>query len=368
MAVILVLQATSALAQVVGDNPPEPPVRPTVLRSLQDRQKEAIEAVRFSVVSVKAFNSMVRGAQNIGAGAIVSDRCHVVTNSHVVADFDTVEVSFSEGGWSGTFKASVLANDAKQDLALLQFSKGAPCVPVSMPQTVAVEIGETVFVIGSPFALQHTVTKGIVSKVKRDLSVDGMNYPDMIQTDASINQGNSGGPMINLDGALVGIATAIFSKTGSSAGLGFAIPVERVKAFIDQEMTPAPAGRQVAAAKLDMINLNEKVPHGFLGRCLDCHAIQAKTPITLKEPVPHPSMGACTDCHDIVQKKPGHALTVALTRGYLKNQIDKGAQPLRRELGTIDVKTTEELVRYIIVLIVVMIGSVLIYRLFRNEG
>ncbi|MBF0443769.1 MAG: trypsin-like peptidase domain-containing protein, partial [Oligoflexales bacterium] len=185
-ALLSAISGTQAFSQFIEAPSPQPPVQPSILLTLQERQKEAIAAIRFSVVNVKAYMGGATSAQNIGAGVIVSEQCHVVTNSHVIADFDTVEVSFWEGGWSNTFKASIIANDPAQDLALLQFAKGGPCVPAILPPHPEVEIGEMVFIIGSPFALKHTVTKGIVSKVKRDLSLEGMVYPDMIQTDAAI--------------------------------------------------------------------------------------------------------------------------------------------------------------------------------------
>jgi len=158
---------------------------------------------------------------SLGSGVIVSDKGYVLTNNHVVAGADEIQVALRDGR---SAEASVVGTDPESDLAVLKIElKELPSITFS--KSVDLRVGDVVLAIGNPFGVGQTVTMGIVSATGRDHL--GINtFENFIQTDAAINPGNSGGALINAYGHLIGINTAIFSKSGGSQGIGFAIPVE----------------------------------------------------------------------------------------------------------------------------------------------
>ncbi len=169
-----------------------------------------------------------RERQGMGSGVVVSDDGFVVTNNHVIQGATELKVSLFDGR---TFDAEVVGTDAKTDLAVLKIDAGN-LVPADFGDSDAMEVGDWVLAVGSPFELNHTVTAGIVSaKGRSQLRIT--DYDDFIQTDAAINPGNSGGPLVNLRGEVIGICTAIVSRTGGYQGIGFAIPSNMVSMVRD---------------------------------------------------------------------------------------------------------------------------------------
>lgn len=173
-----------------------------------------------------------RSAQTIstGSGVIYSKDGYVITNNHVIRNSDNVEVMVGKRG----YKAELLGADPSSDLAVLKIeAKNLPAIPFGSSGDV--KVGEWVLAVGNPFNLTSTVTAGIVSAKGRELNIMKSNFPieSFIQTDAAINPGNSGGALVNLEGELVGINTAILSKTGSYAGYGFAVPSDIVKKVVN---------------------------------------------------------------------------------------------------------------------------------------
>ncbi len=169
-----------------------------------------------------------RGRQSLGSGVIASGDGYIVTNGHVVADADEIVVRLSD---HSEHKAKLVGVDARTDLALLKIdARNLPALPFG--DSDKLQVGEPVMAIGNPFGLEQTVTTGIVSAKER--FIGSGPYDDFIQTDASINPGNSGGPLVDTRGTLVGINTAIFSQTGGSVGIGFAIPVNLAKDVLRQ--------------------------------------------------------------------------------------------------------------------------------------
>jgi serine protease Do len=169
-----------------------------------------------------------RGRQSLGSGVIASGDGYIVTNFHVVRGADAIVVRLAD---QSEHQARLVGSDAKTDLALLKIDgQGLPALPFG--DSDRLEVGEPVMAIGNPFGLEQTVTTGIVSAKER--FIGSGPYDDFIQTDASINPGNSGGPLVDSRGALVGINTAIFSQTGGSVGIGFAIPVNVAKDVLRQ--------------------------------------------------------------------------------------------------------------------------------------
>jgi serine protease Do len=157
----------------------------------------------------------------MGTGVLVDPRGYIVTNQHVVDDVNIIRVRLSDGT---TYTATVLARDHEADLALLKIDAGRPLPTVPLGTARDLMVGETVIAVGNAYGYEHTVTVGIVSAIKRDVTLNKeVSYKSLIQTDASINPGNSGGPLLNINGEMVGINVAI--RAGAQ-GISFAIPVD----------------------------------------------------------------------------------------------------------------------------------------------
>jgi serine protease Do len=169
--------------------------------------------------------------QSLGSGFVIdAEQGFVVTNNHVIADSDSIEVNFSDGV---TLKAKLVGTDPKTDIALLKVDpKGHKLTAVKFGDSNKMRIGDWVMAIGNPFGLGGTVTLGIVSARNRD--INSGPYDDFIQTDAAINRGNSGGPLFNMNGEVIGINTAIISPSGGSIGIGFSIPSQLAANVVDQ--------------------------------------------------------------------------------------------------------------------------------------
>jgi len=170
-----------------------------------------------------------RKTNSLGSGFIVDAAGVVVTNNHVIADADEINVIMNDGT---KIKAEIVGVDKKTDLAVLKFKPVKPVVAVTFGDSDKLRLGDWVVAIGNPFSLGGTVTAGIVSAKNRDISSGP--YDSYIQTDAAINRGNSGGPLFNLDGEVIGVNTLIISPSGGSIGLGFAVPSKTVAGVVDQ--------------------------------------------------------------------------------------------------------------------------------------
>ncbi|HEY7864529.1 MAG TPA: Do family serine endopeptidase [Psychromonas sp.] len=168
--------------------------------------------------------------QSAGSGVIINAKDGIVmTNYHVIKDADEVQVSLIDGR---TYKAKIIGSDPELDIAILAI-KAAKLTQVTISESLLLEVGDFVVAIGNPFGLGQTVTTGIVSALGRSgLGIEG--YENFIQTDASINPGNSGGALVNLNGELVGINTAIIAPAGGNIGIGFAIPINMANASMQQ--------------------------------------------------------------------------------------------------------------------------------------
>jgi serine protease Do len=170
-----------------------------------------------------------RRVNSLGSGFVIDASGIVVTNNHVISEADEVTVVFNDGS---RLKAEVIGRDQKTDLAVLRVKPTKPLKAVKFGDSDKLRLGEWVIAIGNPFSLGGSVTAGIVSARNRD--INSGPYDNYIQTDASINRGNSGGPLFNLDGDVIGVNTAIISPSGGSIGIGFAVPAKTVVGVIDQ--------------------------------------------------------------------------------------------------------------------------------------
>ncbi|WP_375626039.1 MULTISPECIES: DegQ family serine endoprotease [unclassified Bartonella] len=175
-------------------------------------------------------NFPVRKQSSLGSGVIVDARGLIVTNYHVIKDASEIKVAFSDGR---EFESKIVLKDEATDIAILEVEEKDAQFPVlSLGNSDAVEVGDLVLAIGNPFGVGQTVTSGIVSAQART-RVGISDFDFFIQTDAAINPGNSGGALIDMKGQLIGINTAIYSRSGGSVGIGFAIPVNLVKVMLD---------------------------------------------------------------------------------------------------------------------------------------
>jgi len=176
------------------------------------------------------FGNDTQRQSGLGSGVVVSADGLVLTNNHVVESADAIEVAFHDGRKT---KARLVGADPESDLAVLKLADDAGLAPITFAQAESLRIGDVVLAIGNPFGVGQTVTSGIVSALGR--SHLGINtFENFIQTDAAINPGNSGGALVDSNGHLVGINTAIYSQSGGSMGIGFAIPVSLAKSVMEQ--------------------------------------------------------------------------------------------------------------------------------------
>lgn len=198
----------------------------------------AVESQRDSVVNIHGQKTVpsegeaageVRRVNGMGTGVVLDSRGYVVTNYHVVEGVKRIEVTLSSGR---TVAAALVSHDPRTDLAVIKIDAGMPLQVARIGTSSDLMIGETVLALGNAYGYEHTVTRGIISALHRDVEVSRtQRYDDLIQTDASINPGNSGGPLLNIDGEVIGINVAV--RAGAQ-GIGFAIPIDHVLDVVSQ--------------------------------------------------------------------------------------------------------------------------------------
>jgi putative serine protease PepD len=178
-----------------------------------------------AVVEIQAGNAT-------GTGFVVDEQGHVVTNEHVVGDSQTVQIRFAD---ESEEQGRVIGNDPSTDIALLKVDlTGHNVTPVQLGSSAGVEVGDPVYAIGNPFGLERTLTAGIVSAVNRDITApNNFTINDVIQTDAPVNPGNSGGPLLDAAGNVIGVVSQIQSENGGNIGIGYAVPSDTVRNDVD---------------------------------------------------------------------------------------------------------------------------------------
>jgi len=214
----------------------------TVIEQVQSIYRSIYDTVNPSVVNIQVLGTYnygfyVGAVSSQGSGFVWDPQGHIVTNNHVVENAYNITVTFSDGT---TTTAEVVGTDVQSDLAVIKVDPtGLTLHPVSLGDSQAVKVGDLVIAIGNPYGLAGSMTQGIVSALSRSLTVDSSNpfssstytIPDIIQTDAAVNPGNSGGVLVNTSGEVIGVTSAIQSTTNANAGIAFAIPshiVERI--------------------------------------------------------------------------------------------------------------------------------------------
>ncbi len=197
-----------------------------------ERLNSGVVNVTTEVVSINWFLEPVPREGGSGSGSIIDERGYVLTNYHVIENAFKVFVSLADGS---RFEGSVIGSDPENDLAVVKFEvpKGMRLTVIPYGESASLKVGQKVLAIGNPFGLERTLTRGIVSGLGRPVQQDSKTIiRDMIQTDASINPGNSGGPLLNARGELIGVNTMIYSPSGGSVGVGFAVPVSTAKRVV----------------------------------------------------------------------------------------------------------------------------------------
>jgi putative serine protease PepD len=238
----------------------------TVVRQVTVQNAEPVAiGTPLSVNSIykRAYRGVVEitvrstGASAEGSGFVYDSSGHIVTNQHVVNGGESISVKF----WNGkTYTAKLIGNDSSTDLAVIKVNAPASQLfPLTLGSSSKAAVGDSVVAIGSPFGLEETVTAGIVSALHRSIdSQTQFSIPDSIQTDAAINHGNSGGPLLNAQGQVIGVNAQIRSDSGDNAGVGFAIPSDTVRSI---------AGQLISSGK---------AVHAYLGVSLDSRATAAR--------------------------------------------------------------------------------------------
>jgi S1-C subfamily serine protease len=172
--------------------------------------------------------------QGTGSGFLIDSEGHILTNNHVIAESDRLEVTLYD---ETNLEAKIVGRDPVNDIALLKIDcPQGKCSPIELAASDEMVVGQKVLAIGNPFGFERTLTTGIISSLGRRLETDYGVMDELIQTDAAINPGNSGGPLLNTRGEVIGINTVIASRTGESAGVGFAVPVSTVKRILPDLM------------------------------------------------------------------------------------------------------------------------------------
>jgi serine protease Do len=241
-----------------------------------------------------------------GTGIVVSADGHVLTNAHVVDGADEITVRLHD---QRELKAELVGVDKKADLAVLRIS-ASRLTPAELGDSDAIEVGDCAIAIGNPFGLEQTVTTGIVS-AKGRANVGIVEYEDFIQTDAAINPGNSGGPLCNIRGEVIGVNTAIFSKTGGYMGIGFAIPINMAKSIFEEILDHGTVTRGYLGVTIQDLTpeLGEAFGHKRSEGCLISSVMPGS-----------PAEDAGFEQGDIVLEFDGRKIK---SSAHLKNQVSK---------------------------------------------
>ncbi|MBI4802105.1 MAG: trypsin-like peptidase domain-containing protein [Elusimicrobia bacterium] len=212
------------------------------LKVVREESETFIEPEFFFGYVVPRERTYSYDVQGAGSGFIIDPEGHILTNYHVVEGASRIRVSLADAnGKEKTYMASVAGGDPALDLAVLKIKSRDKFPYLELDYSDKVKVGDFALAVGYPFGFRQTVTSGIISALNAGMKVGGRKYEKLIQTDAAINRGNSGGPLLNLDGRVIGVNAAIFSPSGAFAGVGFAIPAAEIKRVLADLV----AGRKV---------------------------------------------------------------------------------------------------------------------------
>ena len=211
-------------------------VRPAVVNITADKVTQRRGGSLASSITFDDPSIQFVEEQSLGSGIIVDRRGYIVTNAHVIANAQNIKV-VTFGFERRAYPAQISRKDTVNDIAMLKIQPDAPLPTAILGDSDMIKVADRTLAVGSPFGLEQTVTAGIISDDSRNLVIEGQTYENMIQTDAAINRGNSGGALVNVKGEVIGINTAIYAPTGVFTGIGFAIPANKVKPILKETLT-----------------------------------------------------------------------------------------------------------------------------------
>jgi len=247
-----------------------------------------------------------------GTGFVIDEEGRVITNHHVVEGAESVTVRFADGDEA---QATVVGSDPSTDVALLDLEDvSRELHPLELGASQSLEIGDSVVAIGSPFGLQGTVTAGIVSGLDREIRApDGFTIDGAIQTDAALNSGNSGGPLLDGDGRVVGVNSQIESRNGGNVGIGYAVPIETARAVVDQLLESGEVEHAYLGVQLEEAEDGVRVAAVVEGSPADNAGLEDDDVVTA---VDGESVDAAADLRAAISRKqPGDRATLEIRRG-----------------------------------------------------
>ena len=318
--------SASTATSVVASVPAQPAASTTT--SLTQLYKNVAPGVVDIIVNTKSSGFGDQGATAEGSGFVVDTSGNIVTNDHVVTGATAIKVRFQDGK---SVKATLVGTDPSTDVAVIKVNVAASDLhPLTFASSSAVEVGQPVAAIGSPFGLPETLTSGIVSAVNRTITApNNYSISGAIQTDAPINHGNSGGPLLNASGQVIGVNAQIESDSGGNDGVGFAIPSDAVKSVADTIISggkvqhaylgitigtaSSGSGAQVSAVKAASPALTAGLKAGDVITAIDGTAVTTADDLTAK----------------ISAHQPGDKVTLSITRNgsTLKLDVTLGTRP-----------------------------------------
>ncbi|HVT28927.1 MAG TPA: trypsin-like peptidase domain-containing protein [Lacipirellulaceae bacterium] len=199
-----------------------------------DRDNRGVVNVLTKIVSRDRFFMLTSESEGAGSGCVLDKQGHILTNYHVIEDANTIQVTLP--GVEKPYDGELVGEDPDNDIAVLKIdAPPSELYPIPLGTSDSLHVGQRVYTLGNPFGLEGTLTTGIISNLNRTLpSRSGREMKSIIQTDAAMNPGNSGGPLLDTNGRMIGMNVAIATKTGQNAGLGFAIPINRIRQVVPQ--------------------------------------------------------------------------------------------------------------------------------------
>jgi putative serine protease PepD len=257
--------------------------------------------------------------QALGSGFVIDDQGHIVTNQHVVDGATSIKVRL----WDGkTYDATLVGSDASTDLAVIKVDAPSSVLePLTLADSDSVQVGDTVVAIGSPFGLENTVTSGIVSALHRQMtSPNNFSIDDSIQTDAAINHGNSGGPLLNSSGQVIGVNAQIESDSGGNDGVGFAIPSTTVRSIVSELISTGKAEHAYLGVSVEDADGSVKLAEVRSGTPAEAAGLQAGDTIVSIDGQQVTTSDALTSA--ISAKKPGDKVTIVYTRGGENHSVE----------------------------------------------
>jgi putative serine protease PepD len=295
----------------VSDSQPAASESPLSVNQIYRRSYKGVVQVTVSSQAQTPFGSS-QSQQAQGSGFVYDSSGHIVTNQHVVDGATSISVKF----WNGkTYRATVVGTDSSTDLAVLKVDAPSSVLqPLSLGDSSKVAVGDGVVAIGSPFGLAESVTSGIVSALHRQItSPNNFAIDDSIQTDAAINHGNSGGPLFNQQGQVIGVNAQIESESGGNDGVGFAIPSNTVRSVVSQILATGKAEHAYLGVSLDGNAEQARIAEVRSGAPAADAGLKAGDVVT---EIDGSSIGSADELQSVIgAKKPGDTISITYVRG-----------------------------------------------------